>query len=116
MLDDDVRETTPDEPKFRSDLDALPLQAADMTAWLRRRWNHDSAVQFAWMQHELNGLAPAHHSQYLDGVRLQEIVDQSYTPELLAKRKRAIKVYRDTFGHDWPPKNKQQFRRWKGTK
>ena len=32
--DDDVRAIMPVEPLFRSDLEVLPLQASDMTAWL----------------------------------------------------------------------------------
>lgn len=111
MLDDDVRAVVPVEPFFRSDHDALPLQAADMTAWIRRRWNADGNKQFLWMESELRGLAPAFHSQLLDGVRMKEIVDQSYTPEMLAKLKPILRAYRETFGHDWPPKNKKQLKR-----
>jgi hypothetical protein len=102
--DADTRAVMPVEPLFRTDTVVLPLQAADMTAWIRRRWNNEGLkkVHLEWMEDELaNTLVPAQNSQYLDEQRMAGIVKTSYAPEMNKKLKRAAKQLEDTLGPEW---------------
>lgn len=115
MMDDDLRAIAPVEPFFRSDLDVLPLQAADLTAWLHRRENNEGLGEFKWIQDALYGLVPSTTSNRLTVERMREIIAKSYarTPDFLEKRKNAIEAYKETFGDDWPPRKKRKSSRRK---
>lgn len=52
VLTDAEREIMPVEPLFKSDDEFLPLQAADMIAWLFRRDWSAHASSFDWLVHE----------------------------------------------------------------
>ena len=85
----------PAEPRFRTDEEALPLQGADMLAWLLRRsftdnwetveeWQETgllgpstiSEKDFSWLvEEELGNVGMSPHSQYLTAPRLRGIVD-----------------------------------------
>jgi hypothetical protein len=106
-VDDDMRAVMPVEPFFRSDSDTLPLQAADMTAWLRRRWNNEGLEKshLKWLESELSKrLIPAQNSQYLDQARMEKIVKQSYSPEIQEKMQRSAAQLDEQLGPDWPSK------------
>jgi hypothetical protein len=57
-FDPDLRQILPFEPMFKSDLDFLPLQAADMIAWLfRKAWN-GQRTEWQWIASELTPVIP----------------------------------------------------------
>jgi hypothetical protein len=114
-FEDQLRAITPVEPFFRSDIEVLPLQAADLTAWLHRRENNEGVGEFKWMEKALFGLAPSEYSNRFTLDRMKAIVDQSYayTPEVLAQQTAVIEAYKETFDDDWPPKKKRKLPRGK---
>jgi hypothetical protein len=57
-FDPELREILPIEPMFRSDLESLPLQAADLIAWLlRNAWN-GRRTEWEWIANELMPVIP----------------------------------------------------------
>lgn len=84
----------PDQPTFRSDLDALPLQAADMLAWLIRRsaehnleaierWETTGRLErdkphdgdFSWLAYVLRRVPASSQVQFLTRRRLNGIME-----------------------------------------
>jgi hypothetical protein len=111
LQDADVRSIMPVEPFFRSDNDILPLQAADLTAWMHRRVNNEGLGEFAWVESALTGLYPSEFSNRFTLERMKGIVDKSYeiTPEKLFQEQReAIEVYKQTFDDEWPPQKRKK--------
>jgi hypothetical protein len=85
----------PLEPIFKNDHEFLPLQAADMLAWLvRRAWNQNQSQQFGWLIDEIPNVRPSEHVQIVGRERMQDMVKQSYaevfSPETIAKWKKII--------------------------
>jgi hypothetical protein len=113
MFDEPIYPVLPIEPFFRDDESALPLQAADLTAWVRRKGNSKEGLgEFEWMLKELSGLAQSPLSRPLSkdlALRLFEPVE--ITQEAQKRREVALQAYQETFGHVWPPKNKAERRR-----
>ncbi len=112
-LEEGLRAITPVEPFFRSDRDVLPLQAADLTAWLHRRVNNEGLGPFQWVQDALFGLTPSEYSNRFTLERMKAITEKSctYTPEELKKQIAAIEAYKETFNDEWPPKKKRKLPR-----
>jgi hypothetical protein len=78
----------PFEPMFRSDLDFLPIQAADMIAWLfRNAWN-GKRTEWEWIATELEPVIPmSQYSTIYNSDRLRDIrrmgSEVTFTPEEL---------------------------------
>jgi len=104
MADEDIRAIMPVEPYFRSDTDTLPLQAADLTAWLHRRENNEGLGEFSWVQDALYGLAQSDLSHDFTFERMKGIIDQSYTAKI---DENVIQAYKDAFNDDWPPRKRK---------
>lgn len=68
----------PPEPWFRSDDQALPLQAADLAAWCIRKCTDDPAYdQFNWLLAELRSVKQTDYSQYYDRDRMEAVWGQA---------------------------------------
>lgn len=110
-----IKDLLPVEPFFRSDKDVPPLQAADLTAWMQRNHNEKGLGEFTWLKQELSGLTLSPLSKILDRELIQRIASNSYSEDqILESQKHSLEVYRETFGHDWPPKNKAERKRFHG--
>ena len=55
MAEPKVQQLMPVEPFFRDDRTTMPLQAADMTAWMRNA-DRKGANEFAWLKEHMVGL------------------------------------------------------------
>jgi hypothetical protein len=64
--DEPVKKLMPIEPFFRSDMDILPLQAADLVAWIERQYETTGLGNFRWVDEELTGLNHSNLTQFLD--------------------------------------------------
>jgi Protein of unknown function (DUF3800) len=116
IQEDAVKEVMPVEPFFRSDKDILPLQAADLTAWMQREHNEGGLGEFDWLRQELSGLTLSPLSKILDEKKIMGILNHKYTPDEIERNKVLFSVYQETFGHKWPPKNKLERRKSQGRK
>src|ERR1700730_15824407 len=58
FAEDSIRAVMPVEPLFRSDFDVLPLQAADLLAWMvrQRKSAESDEFPFSWLDEELSGV------------------------------------------------------------
>jgi hypothetical protein len=56
MAEPTLHRLMPVEPLFRDDLSTMPLQAADMTAWLHRADRSPEGNTYAWLWDELQGI------------------------------------------------------------
>jgi hypothetical protein len=102
----------PVEPFFRSDVDILPLQAADLTAWIRR--NADDLQEFEWLPEHLSLMNQSPLSRTIDAEWIEKMSKHEYSPEEKERNAELRKRYKETFGFDWPPKNKLQEKRHRG--
>jgi hypothetical protein len=74
----DMATILPVEPKFKSDDEFLPLQAADMFAWcMRNATDNQDPESFAWLLNELKNVKATMYSQYYHLARLQSVMDVS---------------------------------------
>lgn len=88
----DLSELLPAQPTFENDHEHMPLQAADLFAWLiRRAQNGHQTQEFSWVVDEIPNIRPSEHVQIVDRARMQRMVEQSYeytfSSETLAKWK-----------------------------
>jgi hypothetical protein len=100
-MDAEEQAIMPVEPVFRNDLDFLPLQAADLLAWLfRRAWSgYSGANSFGWMAHELSSNTPmSPHSQIFTKERMARVIAQSYKIKVFPEA--VINKYREILGQD----------------
>jgi hypothetical protein len=79
----------PIDPLFRSDDEFLPIQAADLFAWiLRHGFDKPDDRPFPWMLGELTNIVETEHSQIYDRERMESVQRESaeqahnVTPEL----------------------------------
>jgi Protein of unknown function (DUF3800) len=88
----DCQAIAPIEPIFRSDDEFLPLQAADLLAWLIRRSTAGLSTPFDWVVAEFSKVPMSPHQQFLDRERMEwwgeesKRLAPSITVEMLAKR------------------------------
>jgi Protein of unknown function (DUF3800) len=68
----------PVEPIFRSDDEFLPLQAADLLAWLFRRATTGSAGEFDWIISEFTSVRLSTHAQLWDRERMEWTLEESH--------------------------------------
>jgi hypothetical protein len=112
MIDDPIRSVMPVEPLFRSDIHTMPLQAADLTAWIVRMTNSQGLGEFAWLEDELQ-LVPSRNSIKLNAATLHNL-GATPVPGLLDKMQEPLAAYRRAFGHDWPPRTKAELKKHRG--
>lgn len=106
LCDDELKTVLPIEPRFETDQEYLPLQAADMIAGFRRAWNDNSLKELEWLKSELeekSGILLSANSQYLDGERMRGIVELSYSHEYVKKSHELMREYKRKLGQDWKP-------------
>ena len=60
-----IRSIMPTKPLPRDDLEFLPLQAADMIAWLQRAKNTDEGHEFEWLGPHFTNMGLSPRSAYL---------------------------------------------------
>lgn len=86
----------PVEPIFKTDDESMPLQAADMYAWLFRRGTSKLPHSFDWLiDEELNAVPVSEHSQLLSRERMQHQVEMSQAIKLTAEQ---LRRYREMLG------------------
>jgi hypothetical protein len=115
MFDDPViRNIMPIEPFFRKDEDVLPLQAADLTAWMNGCEQRGDYGEFLWVPSHLSKIQYSPLSKVMGAEMLKQIFDGPVTPEMKANLEISKRMYEETFGHKWPPKTKEDRRKAKG--
>ncbi len=68
----------PEAPRFQTDDDALPIQAADLFAWCMRKATDDkSFTTFEWLLEELSSVKQTDYSQYYDLERMSAVQTES---------------------------------------
>lgn len=67
----------PTEPIFKNDENTMPLQAADLLAWLFRRETSGMEHTFHWIPAALSSVEMSPWSDFLTGERMRKIVAQS---------------------------------------
>jgi Protein of unknown function (DUF3800) len=78
MSDGSVAAVLPAEPAFCDDKAVVPLQAADLLAWMLHRVLHNSLNPFAWLAREELDLPQSPYCQVIDEPRMRSILQQSY--------------------------------------
>src|SRR5207248_10717159 len=73
----DAATIMPVDPLFRSDDEFLPLQAADMFAWLLRYGFDNEDRPFAWLLDELPDIEETDYSQVYDRERMEAVLADS---------------------------------------
>jgi len=115
MAEDIVKAVLPVEPFFRKDTETMPLQAADLTAWIHRRAKSGALGEFEWLLQELIGLKRSPLSRGFNHELANAILgSKEHTPESIEMRNAALRAYRETFGHEWPPKTKAHIKKMRG--
>jgi hypothetical protein len=104
----------PVEPFFRSDRDVIALQAADLTAWMQRNANESGLGEFDWLWQTLQLMRHSPLSLVVDRDFINRMVGHKQSPEEIERNALVLSSYREIFGHEWPPKTKQQFKRHGG--
>lgn len=115
MQEEILKPVMPVEPFFRSDRDVLPLQAADLTAWIDRRADEGGLGKFEWLYEAIKNIPMSPLSKLLDAQLIDSMrIAPGNDPEAVRMRSEVMKAYRETFGFDWPPLTKQQRKRHQG--
>jgi hypothetical protein len=73
----DWQAIAPVEPTFRSDDESLPLQAADLLAWLFRRATTELVGEFDWIISEFTSVRLSTHAQIWDRERMEWTLEES---------------------------------------
>ena len=76
-MEPEAQAIMPIDPVFRDDEEFVPLQAADLLAWLVRRELSGMDHSFDWIPYSMRGIEWSGHGQYWDKERLQAIVERS---------------------------------------
>ena len=105
----DVLTVMPTEPLFRSDLQALPLQAADLTAWMQRARSTVGLGELSWLDAALDRVHRSELSETYDRAwwNRPKTVDEN-DPEFISQTKAAFQRGKEIFGSQWPPKIKSR--------
>lgn len=68
----------PKAPLFKTDDDCLPIQAADMFAWCRRKATDEQGhIEFDWLLREIPNVRETDYSQYYDLQRMKSVNDEA---------------------------------------
>lgn len=92
-FDPELQEVLPTEPMFRPDTEFLPLQAADMLAWLFRNAFNGRRTEWEWIAEELMPVIPmSEWSSLYDKDRLHNVrrlgAEIKFSPEELTELRR----------------------------
>ncbi len=110
-----IQDLMPIEPLFRSDRDVLPLQAADLFAWLvRQRNTRGDTFELSWLDEELSGVKRSRFTTRNSWTRSDGIQGGENDPEFLNAKDTAIKTFKEIFGFELPPRDKQQLKKMRG--
>ncbi len=102
-----VQAVLPVEPFFRDDAEVLPLQAADLTAWIQRKFSSDGDLgEFEWLYEELRGIRVSSCSKIIDAQWIADMKAHEYTEDERRRNAEFPQAYKDTFGFEYPPKTK----------
>jgi hypothetical protein len=93
--DPELQSVLPPDPLFKDDKEYVPLQAADMVAWLFRTAFSGIRTEFEWIASELHPVIPiSEYSTIFTGSRMDGIVELSQRipipTELMARWKRRM--------------------------
>jgi hypothetical protein len=110
----EIRAILPVEPLFRSEQNVLPLQAADLTAWITRHATCKTLGGFSWLKERLALMNKSPLSRILDKEWIAKMLAHKPSEAEMQGRKRALEVYRDIFEHNWPPTTKVEKKRHRG--
>lgn len=84
----------PIDPIFRDDDEFVPLQCADLLAWLVRRELSGQVHSFDWIPNAMHGLTWSGHRQIFDAARLRGIrelsIKQSISDEVFERTNRLL--------------------------
>ena len=103
FIDSEVLALMPTEPLFRTDLQALPLQAADLTAWMQRARNTLGLGEFPWLDSALARIHRSDLSQAYDRAwwNRPKTVDEN-DPEFIRQTIAAFRRGKEIVGSEWP--------------
>ena len=111
-----LQRVMPVEPMFRSDKDILPLQGADLTAWVQRNLHEDRGWgEFQWLESHLGLVQVSPLSRVIDAEWIEKMLNHKYNREEIERHEGTMRAYKETFGFDWPPKTKLEKKRHRGT-
>jgi Protein of unknown function (DUF3800) len=69
----------PTDPLFKSDDEFLPLQAADMFAWIMRdAADKQNPQAFSWLLDEMPNVISTDHSQFYDFKRMKAVMEDAF--------------------------------------
>jgi len=109
-----LQATMPIDPLFRSDKDILPLQAADLTAWIQRNLHEEGWRDFEWLESHLNLIEVSPLSRVLDAEWIDSMLNHKYSADEIERNREIMHAYKETFGFEWPPKTKVEKKRHRG--
>ena len=109
FMDCEVLALMPAEPLFRTDLQGLPLQAADLTAWMQRARSTVGLGKFSWLDSALARIHRSDLSQTYDRAwwNRPNAVDEN-DPEFIRQKNAALRRGKEIFGSEWPPNIKSR--------
>ena len=112
MAEPNLRALMPVEPLFRDDKSTMPLQAADLTAWMSRH-DRTGANEFAWLKDHLVGLTRSQCSVDFGSKEIALMFDEGPIPaEAEWKVQAARQAFDETFikggAKHYVPKPKKQ--------
>jgi Protein of unknown function (DUF3800) len=111
----EIQAILPVDPFFRDDAEVLPLQAADLTAWIQRKFSSEGNLgEFEWLLEELRGIRVSPCSKIIDAEWIADMLAHKYTADELSRNADVPKAYKDNFGFEWPPKTKPEKKRHSG--
>lgn len=88
IMSDDERAVAPIEPTFKNDVDFLPLQAADMIAWIQRRGNSGESLPHQWLDSHFTNLGVSRHSMFFDDAKFSAMLEAAKRDPLEATPER----------------------------
>ncbi len=92
----------PVDPVFKSDSEFLPLQAADLFAWLFRRGTNRLPHTFDWTIEEINKVQYSKYSKVLSEEKMQSLMARAKNIPRDKHFKAGYDKFREIFGDDPP--------------
>jgi len=111
----EIQGILPVEPFFRDDKEVLPLQAADLTAWIQRMHSSNGSLdEFEWVVEELRGIKVSRFHKMIDSDFIATLGSSEQNDEERKRKLDIMEAYKKNFGFEWPPKTKTEKRRHSG--
>jgi Protein of unknown function (DUF3800) len=74
----DASSILPSEPTFKTDIEQLPIQAADLFAWcIRKSTDSPEYKKFEWLLSEMTKVKQSEYAQYYDRERMDSVWQES---------------------------------------